>query len=87
MKCPKCKRETKQFMASCRGNLTRRYFRCEKCKSIFIEFLYVPFTYDIYGEKFALENVIGDVTGLKEGEVFKVKEIKHRAKTYQSTLC
>ena len=85
MKCTKCKRETKQFMADSKGNLTRRYFRCDKCKSIFIEYVYVPFAYGVDG-KMELENVIGDVTGLKEHQVFKVEEIKHKPKTFQSTL-
>ena len=86
MKCKFCNKNVKQYMAIAKGNLVKRFHFCKKCKVIFIEYVYSPFVRKSNGEIIELENVIGDVSSLKEHEVFKVLVRKVGKRTYQSTL-
>lgn len=87
-KCKFCKKVVKQYMASATGNLTRRYYVCKNCGTIFVEHLWIPWQYTRVGsdKKHYLKNVIGNTDNLIPFTVFKVTHRKLEPVTRQSSL-
>ena len=69
------------------GNLTRRYYVCKNCRTIFVEHLFVPWQYKRVDsdEKVYFENVIGNTDNLVPFKVFKVTHRKLEPVTSQSS--
>lgn len=87
-KCKFCKKSVKQYMASATGNLTRRFYICKSCRTIFVEYVFVPWQYKRIGsdEKVYFRNVIGNTDNLIPFSVFKVIHRKLEPVTHQSSL-
>lgn len=87
-KCKFCKKDIKQYMATATGNLTKRYFICKNCRTIFIEYVFVPWSYKSVedDEKVYFRNVIGNTDNLIPFSVFKVIHRKLEPVTQQSSL-
>ena len=87
-KCKFCKKVVKQYMATSTGNLTRRYYVCKNCRTIFVEYLFIPWQYKSVDsdEKVYFENVLGNTDNLVPFKVFKVIHRKLEPVTKQSSL-
>lgn len=70
--CKQCNKPVHQTSATWIGDIVKRYYICDKCNVLFVEFVYSP----VHEAK----------SNLVPHEVFKVKSYNLIKKTIQSTL-